>query len=70
MAANTHTTELLCTHCTQTPLVAGVVASQAGLALVEFILALTASGVKKVALLTMDFWIQLQETPVAERHPR
>eukprot|EP00953_Heterococcus_sp_UTEX-ZZ885_P024161 13232-Heterococcus_DN1.PRE.2 len=53
----------------ETPLVAGVGASQAGLALVEFILALTASGVKKVALLTMDFWIQLQETPVAERHP-
>ncbi|CAM9851993.1 unnamed protein product, partial [Phaeothamnion confervicola] len=41
----------------------------AGLALVEFLLACAGHPLKKLAILTMDFWLELQDVPVSERHP-
>ncbi|CAM9684349.1 unnamed protein product [Chrysoparadoxa australica] len=44
-------------------------ASEVGLHLVVFILQCTGSHWLKVALLSLDFWLELQDVPVSERHP-
>ncbi|KAG5177666.1 armadillo-type protein [Tribonema minus] len=49
--------------------VAGAHATPAGLALVEFLLGVTGCASRQMALLTLEFWLTLQDSPVAERHP-
>eukprot|EP00903_Cladosiphon_okamuranus_P012346 g11575.t1 len=49
------------------PLVAG--AEGKGLPLVELLLSLTACDLPRIPILTLDFWLELQDVPFSERHP-
>ncbi|CAN0184108.1 unnamed protein product, partial [Ectocarpus sp. 8 AP-2014] len=49
------------------PLVAGQEGK--GLPLVELLLSLTACDLPRIPVLTLDFWLELQDVPFSERHP-
>jgi len=49
--------------------IAGRHAPMIGLELVSFILAMSACPMKKMLFLTTEFWLQLQDLPLIDRHP-